>query len=130
MAQQIQFSVFLPNKPGMLAHLCQVLAAKGINLRAISVAETTEQSLVRFVAHSPARVRKVLSHEGIAFGETNVLVVTMPDRPGALGQAAAKFAAAKVNINYVYSGATAGKGKAAVVFGVSDIQKALDLLKG
>jgi len=122
--EQIQFSVSLPNKPGMLAHLCQALAAKGVNLRAISVAEATDHSVVRFVAQAPARARACLQAEGMP-----VLVLTMPDRPGALGQAAARLAAAHVNIHFVYSGATGAKGKAAVVFGVSDIPKAQALLK-
>jgi len=127
--EQIQFSVSLPNKPGMLAHLCQALAAKGVNLRAISVAEATDHSVVRFVAQAPARARACLQAEGFSFSEMPVLVLTMPDRPGALGQAAARLAAAHVNIHFVYSGATGAKGKAAVVLGVSDIPKAQTLLK-
>lgn len=128
MAQQTQFSVTLSNKPGMLAHLCQNLAAHDVNLRAISVAESTEQAVVRFVATTPGRARKVLSGDGLTFTESEVLVLTMPDKPGALGKAAATLAKAKININYVYSGATASKGRAVVVFGVSDVACAAKLL--
>jgi hypothetical protein len=129
MAQEIQFSVTLPNKPGALAHLCQKLAATGVNLRAISVVESTEQSLVRFVAQSAARARKVLADERLPFSETDVLVVVMSHKPGALGEAAGKLANEKININYVYSGAGSGKGRATVVFGVSEIERARLVLK-
>ena len=129
MAQKTQFSVTLPNKPGMLAHLCQKLAANEINLRAISVAETTDYGVVRFVAESPAKVRKMLDQEGLAFSESDVVLAMLTDKAGALGEAAARLAKAGVNINYVYSGAGGGKGKAPLVFGVSNIEKARKVLK-
>lgn len=129
MSQETQFSVTLHNKPGALAHLCQKLAATDVNLRAISVVETTEQSVVRFVAQDANRARKVLVNEALPFGESEVLVVVMPDKPGALGEAAGKLAQSKININYVYSGTGRGKGKATVVFGVSDIERAAAILK-
>jgi len=129
MSQETQFSVTLPNRPGALAHLCQKLAATDVNLRAISVVETTEQSVVRFVAQDANRARRVLTDESLPFGESEVLVVAMPDKPGALGEAAGRLAKAKININYVYSGVGKGKGTATVVFGVSEISRAAAILK-
>ena len=129
-AEHTQFSVMIPNKPGMLAHLCQKLAGTGVNLRAISVVETTEQAVVRFVAHSAGLARKVLADEGFSFGESEVVVVAMPDKPGALGEAAAKLAREKINIDYVYSGSSPTKGRALVVLGVSDVERARIILKG
>ena len=129
MSQEIQFNVMLPNKPGALAHLCQKLAATDVNLRAISVVETSEQAVVRMVAQSADLARKVLTEEGAPFSESEVLVVVMPDKAGALGEAAGRLAKAKININYVYSGVGSGKGRAAVVFAVSDIARAREALK-
>ncbi|MHC4200287.1 MAG: ACT domain-containing protein [Planctomycetota bacterium] len=118
-----QLSIFLENKPGVLASVSSALAEAGVNLRALCVSDTVDHAVVRLVPSDHGLARDVLERGGALVVETEVLVLTLPDKPGALADVARKFADAEVNIEYSYgSGGTAEAG--ILVMRVSDMERA------
>ena len=79
-----QISVVLKNLPGMLADLSELLGKEGVNIRAVSVADTSEVSTVRLVVDDPAKALNILKGNGYSVYETDVLAVETPDHPGGL----------------------------------------------
>jgi len=101
-----EITVALPNEPGSLAKLGKALAKAKANIQAISVVESTTVSVVRLVADKPAAAQKALEGMGVTTSTTNVLALSMANKPGILAKACARLAAKKINIDYVYGSAT------------------------
>lgn len=123
-----QFTVFLVNKPGVLAHVCQRLADDRLNITAMSMMDSTEHGVLRLVVEEPERARRTLSSLDLPTTETSVLLVTLPNRPGAISDVLERLAAAHINVNYAYCTTGARGGKTLGIFRVSDPQKASRLL--
>ena len=121
-----QLSVFLENKPGVLADVCKALGDHDINIRGVSVSDTVDHAVVRLVVSDPHKAIHVLGEHGALVVETDVLVVKLSDHPGALADLASKFARGKVNIEYAYG--SSDDTQATVFMRVSDIKKGLELL--
>jgi hypothetical protein len=118
-----QISVSLENKPGRLGRLCKCLAQKKINIMAISVAETSEQGVVRMVVDKPAVALKAIAECGpMTCTETDVLLIDLPNKVGALAKMTDKLAAKKVNVNFVYGSTSLAGGKDYIVVGASNIE--------
>jgi len=128
MALKKQLNIFLPNKPGQLSTLCRALARAKVNIKAIAVSDTIDHGVVRLVTDKNAKARAVLSKMKISFSESPVLAVKMPNKPGALGAAAAKLARAKINIEYVYGSTAGAKRAATIIMRVSDAKKAQKIM--
>jgi len=127
MPRATQLSVAMENRPGQLAKIGAALARARVNIEAISVVDSADVGVVRLVTSSSAKAAAALKRAGMTVVQQPVLVVKLPNEPGALGSAAAKLAAAKVNISYAY-GSAAGRGAmSTLVFGVSDIAQAAKL---
>lgn len=129
MAQVTQFVIRAESKPGTLAQICSELAKLAVNITGIMASQ--EQAFgIRLVAEPLAAARKVLDALEIPYSEEQALAVRLSDRPGALGRATRKLAAAGININYIYGSIVKGQEKALVVLGVaeSDLKKAAELL--
>ena len=129
MAVRTQLTALLPNEPGALAELCEALSANEVNVLALSVVDTTDQSLVRMLCNNVNRAKKVMGGIGVPYGEAQVIAMRMPNVPGALAKAARTLAKARVNIDYLYATSGAGPGKGLVVFGVSNIERAKKALR-
>ena len=123
-----QFSVFLVNKPGILARVCQRLADDKINIVALSMMDSTEHGVLRMLVEDPPRARQTLCDLDVPSTETQVLVATMPNNPGALADIVERLSLAHVNVNYAYCTAGAPGGKTLGVFRVSDLSKAVNVL--
>jgi len=121
-----QLSVFLENKPGVLAEVCHTLGAHGINIRGLSVSDTVDHAVVRLVVTEPQKAIHVLGEHGALVVETDVLEVKVADQPGELAEVAEKFARAKVNIEYAYG--SSDDTHATLFIRVSDTKKADALL--
>ena len=120
-----QVSVSLENKPGRLAHFCRCLTDRKINIIALSVVETSEQGVVRFVVDKPAQLVKMLRECcPLTFTETDVLLLELANRPGAMAEIAEKLAAKRININFVYGSTGKGRGKTFVVLGAKNLKAA------
>lgn len=122
-----QLSIFLENKPGVLARLCQSFSDAGINIEGMSVSDTVDHAVVRLITSKPAAASAMLESAGVLVVETDVLTLTLPDKPGQLAEIARKLSKAKVNIEYAYGTTEASGGM--LVLRVSDIKKAMKVLK-
>jgi len=123
-----QLTLFLENRPGILADLCAHLCDRGINVRAIMTLESTETGAVRIVVDDPAAAAEILNEAGVAYTTRECLAVHMPNYPGGLADVARRLSLAGVNIDYIYGSSAQGASTALGVFGVSDLERALDQL--
>jgi hypothetical protein len=121
-----QLSLFLVNKPGVLADVCQTLGEHKINIRGLSVSDTVDHAVVRLIVDDPNKAIHILGEHGVLVVETDVLALEVDDQPGALAKVARKFARGKINIEYAYG--TADSGKAKIFMRVSDVKKGKQLL--
>jgi len=121
-----QVSVFLENKPGTLNKLTEVLATNKINIRALSLAETSEFGIVRMLVNDVFEATNVLKENNFVATLTPVLAYAISDKAGDLNNLLENFSEANVNIEYMY--AFAGKESAYMIFRVNDTKKAEALL--
>jgi hypothetical protein len=123
-----QFSVFMVNKPGVLAQVLAEFASAKINITAITMMDSAEHGVMRVVFEAPEKARQVLTGLNMPFNETDVLCVNLANKSGALAVVAEKLAKGHVNISYAYCTAGAKGGRTTGVLKVSDVKKAMKLL--
>jgi hypothetical protein len=123
-----QLSLFLDNKPGVLAEVCKTLSEQGINIRGLSVSDTVDHAMVRMIVSDPDKALHILGEHNTVVVEDHVLAVELSDKPGALGQIAQKLARGKVNISYAYG--TSDGPNALIFIRVDDPKKGEQLLSG
>lgn len=125
-----QLSVSLINKPGRLAAVLSALTKEKVNLIAVSVMDSGDRSKLRFIADDPTLAASALETINVPFESTDVLLVEMPNQPGAFNQVCQKLASEHLNIDYAYTSAAGGKGNrgANAVLKVNDLAKAQKVL--
>jgi len=123
-----QLAVFLANRPGTLARVCDALSDAKINIHAISISDTVDHSVVRMVVSHPTRARRIFEEHGTLVVESDVLMIDGVNKPGSLAKIAHKLAAAKINIEYAYSAASPNAKKALLILRASIPEKALKAL--
>jgi len=123
-----QISVFLENRAGQLAEITAVLAKNNVDLRAISIAETTDYGVLRMIVDNAEKATSVLLTHGYILSMTPVLAVCVPDRPGGVASVLEVLAEGNIDIEYMYSLFTHIDGKAYMVFRVADEAKFVSLL--
>ena len=124
-----QISIFMENTTGRLADVTALLAKSGINLRAISIADTADFGILRMVADQPDAAVDVLKAAGFAARETDVIAVEVPDQPGALATIMALFRDEGVNIEYLYASLEHSANQAVIVLKVDDVAGGLAMLQ-
>ncbi|HET6429014.1 MAG TPA: ACT domain-containing protein [Phycisphaerae bacterium] len=128
MREATQFSVFLVNKPGVLAQVATALAKAKVNVTALTLVDSSEHGVLRLVCEEPELARKALARTHDRFTETEVLAMELTNEPGAFAQAAQKLADAHINISYAYATGGAPGGRSTAIFKVADLRKALRVL--
>ena len=123
-----QISVFLENRIGQLAEITQLLANDGIDIRALSSAETTDYGLARMIVDDSYKASSILLQHGDILSMTPVWAVEVPDRPGGLAEVLGVLADAHVDVEYMYSLFTHKDDHAYMVLRISDEPKFLDAL--
>ncbi len=123
-----QFSVFLVNKPGVLAQVTQALADAKVNVVAMTLVDSQEHGVLRVVAANPEKAQQALTQLNLPLTQTEVLSVELSNRPGALADVANLLGTNHININYAYCTSGAPGGKTTGIFKVADQNKALKLL--
>ena len=123
-----QISVFLENKLGTLAEVLSTLTTHKINIRAMSVGETADFGILRFIVNHPEEVAKILRNVNIAVRITPVLSMVLDDNPGRLLEKIRKISEAGINIEYFYAFAVVGTEKARVVLKVDALEKVQELI--
>jgi hypothetical protein len=125
-----QLSLFLENRPGQLHAPCEALAAAGIDLLTMSLADTAQFGILRFIVRDPEHAKKVLERAGMVVRMTDVVPVEVENRPGGLAEVLARIEEAGLGVEYMYDfGAASRGGKAAIVFRFEDPDKALGALE-
>jgi hypothetical protein len=125
-----QLSLFLENRPGQLREPCEALAAAGIDLLTMSLADTAQFGILRFIVRDPEQAKKVLEDAGMVVRMTEVIPVEVENKPGGLAAALMAIEGAGLGVEYMYDfGAASRSGKAAIVFRFEDPDKALAALE-
>ena len=123
-----QISVFLENRAGQLAEITKDVADAGIDLRAISIAETADYGVLRMIVDDADKATSILLSHGYILSLNPVVVVAVPDTPGGLAPVLGVLAEGNIDIEYMYSLFTHKEGKAYIVFRVPEADKFVALL--
>ncbi len=123
-----QLSLFLENKPGRLTEPCRFLAASGINIRTLTLADTQQFGILRIVVSDPDRAATLLTEAGYLVKITEVLAIEVPDKPGGLADVLEVFENSGINIEYMYALTTGRAAKAVIVFRFDQPDAALERL--
>jgi hypothetical protein len=124
-----QFSVFMVNKPGVLALALSEFAKAKINITAITMMDSAEHGVMRVVFENPEKAAEVLSRLNMPHNQTDVLCVDLANKAGELAVVAEKLSKGHVNISYAYCTAGGKGGRTTGVLKVSDVKKAMKLLQ-
>jgi hypothetical protein len=124
-----QFSIFMVNKPGVLARVLGEFAHAKINIIAITMMDSVEHGVMRVVFAAPERAKTVLGKLNMPYNETNVLCITLTNQSGALAGVAEKLAKNHINISYAYCTAGGKGGRTTGVLKVADVKKAMNVLE-
>ncbi len=123
-----QLALFLDNRPGTLARVCEVLAESGISIYAISTSDTVDHSVVRLIVSDPFRALRLMERYDVLVVENEVLMLEGLNRPGSLAAIARTLCDAGVNIEYAYSATDPNSDRGLMILRPSNIQNALRAL--
>lgn len=123
-----QISVFVENKTGRLASVMKILTDNNIDIRAMTIADTTDFGIVRFVVKNYEQALKILKDNDCTANATQVVAFSVPDQPGGMYSVIDAFENAGINIEYCYSLVTNKEGRASVAVRVDDNDKAIEVL--
>jgi hypothetical protein len=123
-----EVTAYLENKPGRLAKICSALAHEKVDIRALSVMDTADRSVLRFVTNDLEPTKKVMTSLGTEFEVGEVLAVEMDNRPGALARLLERLAEEHINIEYAYASSSTSPGKSLGIFQTSNQKRALQIL--
>ena len=124
-----QISVFLENTTGRLCEVTRTLAKAGINLRAISIADTADFGILRIIVDKTDDAINALVTAGFTTRQTDVAAVEIEDRPGSLAALMELFQKSGINIEYLYASLEGNAGKAVVIFKLEDNEKGFEIIK-
>ena len=116
----LQISVFLENRAGQLAEITRLLAQEGVDIRALSIAETADYGLARMIVSDSHKASDVLLHHGDILSMTPVYAVEVPDSPGGLAEMLGLLADNHIDVEYMYSLFTHVEGKAYMVLRITN----------
>lgn len=125
-----QLSIFVENKSGRLAEITAIIAQAGIDIRALSIADTTNFGILRLIVDKPDAAEKALKDAGLTVSLTNVIAIGIPDVPGGFAAAMKALADADIDVEYMYAFISRDQGRACVILRVGDNEGALGALKG
>ena len=123
-----QISVFLENKSGRLAKVTEILGEKGINIRALSIADTSDFGILRLIVNKPDDAYQILKNGGFTVSTTDVIAVEVEDKPGGLGNVLRILDDKGINIEYLYAFLEKSSQDALVVFRVEQVDEAIVVL--
>ena len=124
-----QLAVFIENKPGTLAAVCDALAAADINIYGLATSDTIDHDVVRLVLSDPAKALEMFEERGTLVVENDVLMIENRNQPGALSKIAKALSKKKINIEYAYLASHPGDEHGLLILRVSDVKTALSVVK-
>jgi hypothetical protein len=125
-----QLSVFVENRSGKLVEVLKTLGDSGIDLRAMSIADTADFGILRLIVNKPDKARDILQEAGYVVILNSVLPLSIGDEPGSLAGVLGALAEADIGVEYVYAFVAHGKGRAHVILRTTDDERAAAALKG
>ena len=125
-----QLAVFLSNKPGALARVCEALAEAEINIHALAISDTVDHAVVRMVVSDPTRALILLGERGVLVVENDILMIESDNEPGTLARIAHRLGDASINIEYAYLATSPKSTKGLLILRPSDVGKAHRVLAG
>jgi len=123
-----QLSVFVENRTGKLVDVIETLGGAGIDIRALSIADTADFGILRIIVNKPEEVADLLRGKGYVARLTDVLAISLPDSPGSLAKVLRALSDAHVNLEYTYAFVSYIKGRAYVVLRVENNERAEETL--
>jgi hypothetical protein len=123
-----QLSVFLANKPGTLAAVCDELAKEKINIYALTISDTVDHAVVRMVLSDTQTALRIFEEHGTLVVENEVIMIDGENKPGSLAQIAHRLSEAKLNIEYAYLATSPSSRKGLAIIRPSNVRKALEIL--
>ncbi|MDD2401532.1 MAG: amino acid-binding protein [Clostridia bacterium] len=124
-----QISLFLENKEGRLARVCHVLGDNKINIRALSLADTTDFGVLRLIVNEPEKAYEVLKENKFAVSVTDVLAMEVSDSPGGLAGTLERLDEAEINVEYMYAFLGTTAEQALVIICVENPQEAIHVIR-
>ena len=124
-----QISVFLENKEGRVAQVARILSDAKINIRALSIADTTEFGILRLIVDQPPKAEEALRNEGFTVSITEVIAISIEDEPGGLADALQILHEDSISVEYIYAFISKTSHKANVILRVEDCEKAIESLQ-
>ncbi len=124
-----QLSVFVENKDGRLAEITTIIANAGIDIRALSIADTTDFGILRLVVDKPYDAERALKDAGLTVSLTDVIAIGIPDRPGGFAETIKAVADKEVAVEYMYAFISRQHDRAYLIMRVADNEKAISALK-
>jgi len=123
-----QISIFIENKSGRLAEVTRVLGEAGVNIRALSLADTSDFGILRLIVNKTDEAKAVLKSKGFTVNKTDVVAVEVPDRPLGLNSILEILDQGKVNVEYMYAFVERCGENAVIIFRFDNPEKAIDVL--
>jgi hypothetical protein len=123
-----QLSVFLENRAGRLAEVTSALAEAKINIRALSLADTSDFGILRLIVSDFDKAKTMLKEKGFTVGRTNVVAVEVPDRPGGLHEILDLLGQNGINVEYMYAFVQQSGANAIMIFRFDRTDQAIETL--
>lgn len=124
-----QISIFIENKSGRLAEVTRVLGEKGVNIQALSLADTSDFGILRLLVDNTDVALETLKEGGFTVNKTEVVAVEVPDQPGGLCEILQVLDSAEINVEYMYAFVDRNAGNAVIIFRFDEIDSAIDTLQ-
>jgi hypothetical protein len=123
-----QISIFIENKSGRLAEITRILGEEGINIRALSLADTSDFGILRLIVNDAATAKAALKERGFTVNRTEVVAVEVPDRPGGLSSILQTLDSQQINVEYMYAFVERCGGNAVIIFRFDETDRAIETL--
>lgn len=123
-----QLSIFVENRPGRLAEITETLASAQVDIRAISVADTSDFGILRVIVDKPEVAVEAVKNAGFTVSLTSVIAIGITDEPGSFAKAVRTLADNNIEVEYMYAFISRDKGKAYIIVRADDGQKAAEVL--
>jgi hypothetical protein len=124
-----QISIFVENKEGRIKKAIDTLAKADINIRALSIADTTKYGILRLIVSDNDKAIEALEKDGFIVKENDVIILAVPDEPNGLNSTLAVFDEKGINLEYLYAFVSSKTDEAIVVMRLENMEKAIDALK-
>jgi len=125
-----QISIFIENKSGRLAEVTGILGAAGVNIRALSLADTSDFGILRLIVNDRETANRILKEKGFTVSKTEVVAIEVPDRPGGLSDILATLDSEGINVEYMYAFVERCGENAVIIFRFDETEKAIQTLIG